>query len=186
MIEGLTAYTAPAGTVQKGRLSLPPEFNSNQFVGKWVKQGPSVAMAKQRVPIPSESVVADGWAVWEDKNKKPCIRTISSGAFILMFRPRVLQEAINKIHGNQSRKRMLDEAQGKTVTSLDGGLNGDRGMLTPDKLATIPGLRESEPTFEGDVRLNSVVESPEPVQAVVHQPEIEKTSPKLKKHWAAK
>ncbi len=186
MIEGLTAYTAPAGSVQKGRFMMPPEFPKH-LVGKWVKQGPSVTMARQPVPIPSEGVVASGWETWLDKQKKPCVRTVASGAFILMFRPRVLQTAINKIHGNQSRKRMIDEAQGKTVTSVDGGQVSDRGVLTRDVLNQIPGLRENDQAFEGSVQLNDLTPEPTaPVQAEVHQPEQIQTKPNRNANWKIK
>lgn len=164
MIEGLTAFTSPQGYVNRGRLPLPETFDSKRFVGKWVKKGPSIQIAKQPEPIPSENVVANGWQVWSDSKNQICQRTLSTGIFILMFRPRVLQTAINKLYGNASRRRMVQEAEGKTVA---GQTKTDSGIFTQDVLNKIPGLNREGSPFETNVPFNDLatVEVEESVQA---------------------
>lgn len=165
-IEGLSSFTNPEGYVNKGRLPLPENFDTRRFVGKWTKKGPSVQIAKQPERIPSEKMEATGWQIWSDpKTKQICSRTLSTGVFILMFRPRVLQTAINKLYGNASRRRMVQEAEGKTVA---GQIKTDSGIFTQDVLSKIPGLsREGDP-FETAVPFNDLTPTAveEPVQAV--------------------
>jgi hypothetical protein len=150
---GIEKFTAPSGFVNRGRFSLPPEFDSQKFSAKWVEHGPKVVMAQDKEVIQSEGVRVPGWAVWKDSKGKPCLRTVSKGAFVLMFQPKALRQAINKIRGNQSRRRMVKEAKGETVTANP---QDDKGVLSAQKLQEMGIESSSEPAFEGDVTFNDL------------------------------
>lgn len=136
-IEGLETFDAPTDFVDKGPLSLPEGFDSKLFVGKWVKQGAEVHKAGQSERFPLAGVQAKGWEVWKGPRGAICKRALSSGTFVLMFRPRILQQAVNKLYGNNSRLRMMQEANGETVGAEP---IQDRGILTNSTLSQIPGL----------------------------------------------
>lgn len=79
-----------------------------------------------------------------------------------MFRPKSLQGAIQKIYGNESRKRMFQEVSGQTVA---GEVNQDTGILTNSVLSRVPGL-EREEVEPLDIEFNQIVEEPKTASAV--------------------
>jgi hypothetical protein len=177
LVEGLTTWDGKVGEVNKGSFPPPPEFDRNRFSGKWVKNNHQVSRAQESEVIRSEGVVAAGWGVWKNpKTQKPCIRTVNSGAYILMFRPKTLQQAVNAAYGNVSKKRMIQEAEGETLSvgTLESGTT--QGMLTKKTLDAVAGNRgNAESSFEGQVVLNSLTTvehgtSIDGEQAKVHRP----------------
>lgn len=139
MIEGLQALEGPISVINEGQLQLPPEFDKTKLAGKWEKDGPHVLKAQQNEIIASARVQAKGWTVWLDSAKKPCKRTLGSGTFILMYRPRQLQDAVNALHGNTSRMRLSDEVLGSTIQGQDP--QAAEGLLNHTQLSE-RGLRE--------------------------------------------
>lgn len=151
-IEGLTSLEGPVVTSMRGHLSLPPEFDCNKWVGAWVKDGPEVVKQQQDEIIPQVRAKAQGWAVWypeapmplafdateEDKsarlkllkNRVSYSRTLTSGKYILMCRPKTLQQAVAKIYGQISQQQVDREAKGESI-SVPGG---DAGLLTDKQL----------------------------------------------------
>lgn len=151
MNTGITEYTAPSGSVVKGALELPKEFDSRRFVAKWAVQGSGVERAKEPEIIASEGKQIIGWQVWLDSRKQPVRRNLSGKVFYLMFRPKNIQQAVNKLYGNVSRKRMVTEGEGQTIA---GERNTDTGMLNNKRLS-----REGEnQTFEGQVPINEITQ----------------------------
>lgn len=140
MIEGLEAVTSPVN-VNKGHLEMPVEFDQNRFVGAWFKRGPQANKMRQPEVLGGAQIKAAGWSVWKDSKGRTCQRSLSSGVYILMFRPKNLQQAIQKIYGNESRRRMVQEASGQTVA---GDINQDSGILTNSVLSRMPGLERDE------------------------------------------
>lgn len=178
-IEGLTEWDGKAGETNKGKFPLPPEFDRNKHVGKWVKNDHSIHTAKEAEIIRSEGVQAAGWAVWKHpKTNKPCIRTVTSGGYCLMFRPKVLQQAINAAYGNASKRRMIQEAEGETLSvgTLESGTTN--GMLTKKILDAVSGQRGTDSAFEGNVVLNSLASETTGEQAKVHVPDFLKKKDK--------
>lgn len=164
MISGLHEFTKPEGFVEKGSLTLPSDFDSRKFVGKWVeKTEASINRARQFQRLPSEGVKADGWEVWKDNAKKPCLRPMGNKQYVLMFRSKPLQVAINKLCGNASRRRMMQEAEGEVIHGEDGTPINDTGMLTRKRLERIQGLNaeRAETPFEKPLHFNDVTESSE-------------------------
>lgn len=139
MIEGLQALEGPMTVVNEGQLALPPEFDQKQHSGKWAKDGPHVMKAQQDEIIASARVRAKGWAVWLGSDKKPYKRTLGSGTYILMFRPKALQAAVNALHGNTSRMRLSDEVLGTTIAGENPA--AAEGLLNHTQLSSL-GLRE--------------------------------------------
>ena len=136
MIEGLTQVTGPS-KVNRGHLQLPDDFDETKFVGFWAKRGSIANKAKQDEILGGSGVKAQGWNVWKSARGQLCQRTLSSGVYVLMFRPKSLQQAVQKIYGNESRRRMLQEAMGETVA---GEAVTDTVVLTDKVLSQIPGL----------------------------------------------
>lgn len=134
-LEGISLVEGPRDLNRtRGRLPLPPGFPEKRFAVKWAKQGHGVAMAREKEQITGTNYTVDGWEVWYDERKKPCIRPLSDGAYVLMVRPKVVQTNVSKICGNLSRERMMNEARGRTVA---GQAPEDSGMLTDPILETV-------------------------------------------------
>lgn len=140
MVEGISEIKGPR-QVNKGHLAMPADFDGNRYVGNWAKQGSIANKAKQPETLGGSNLRADGWQTWKDTRGHVCKRSLSSGAYILLFRPKILQVAIQKIYGNESRSRMLQEANGETV---GGQAVEDFGVLTEAALSSIPGLGREE------------------------------------------
>lgn len=151
LIEGLTALEGPvAGTVTAHRFSLPAGFDSTRFASKWVEDGPEVMEAAQPQILAIANVKADGWAVYKVLDKKATdaqpdlvddksakipkppvrvayTRVVGKKIFVLLFRPKVLQKAVNAIHADTSRILVNQEVRGERATANE---NGDEGILT--------------------------------------------------------
>lgn len=126
--EGISQIEGPRDLNRtRGKLALPTGFPVGKFAVKWAKQGYGVAMAKESEQISGTNFRVDGWEVWYDSGQKPCIRTLSDGPYVLMVRPKVVQQNVSKICGNLSRERLKNEARGRTVA---GAAIEDDGMLT--------------------------------------------------------
>lgn len=142
-----------------GMFTLPPEFDQQLHVAEWVDEG-MVEMKKQRQHLPQTGLTADGWEIWKkNPQSKPTIVSLSKGRkFVLMFRPRKLQEQVNAAYGNVSKELLRREVRGETLTSV--GPDGvarhvqDPGMLTEARLKDeIGGMSEHS---EGDTAPNKV------------------------------
>lgn len=117
--------------VNLGAFQLPHEFDQEILTGKWVKDEENAIRESQRDEvIQSEGVEVDGWNVWKDAQGKSCVVSVASGKYVLMFRPKSLQKAINVLHGNASRRRIIHEHEGRTVA----GEGGKDGILTDEQL----------------------------------------------------
>ena len=135
---GLEIIEGPMGGNQSaaGMFTLPPTFDPRQHAGKWVEEA-SVPWAKQREPIVGTNLSADGWEIWkngeEGAKSKPTIVTDGKGRkYVLMFRSRKLQDEVNALYGNVSKKAINREVQGETV---QGAAKQDAGILTEAELA---------------------------------------------------
>ncbi len=149
MNTGISEYTSPAGKVNKGALELPKDFETTRYAAKWAKQGAGVSRAMEPEIVASEGKQICPWTVWKNAQDQICRRQLASGVFILMVRPKNVQQAANKLYGNVSRRRMVTEGEGHTI---GGERNSDTGMLSNARLS-----REGENrTFEGQIPLNEI------------------------------
>lgn len=142
-IQGLRRTTEAARQI-KGHLQPPPEFDSIRLVGKWVKKGPAVIQAQQPQHLEG-GYEADGWTVWKHQGRM-CERALSNGVYILMCRPKELQNTIAAINGNASRAKIIREHRGET---LEGKKVEDQGMVSPGEVDLVEHGRrqEDEPLY---------------------------------------
>ncbi len=147
-----------------GPFSLPAKFDIRNHSAKWVKKGNDVEAAGQREHLAGTRASADGWQVWRDGDTpakgSPFTTKISSGEYVLLFRPKAIQDAVNAIYGNVGKERMITEKRGET----SGGIPINKpGQLGDEQLARVIG--RDDLTEEGEIVLNKVhdvrrIESP--------------------------
>lgn len=144
-IEGLSRAVGPQNFNQlRGRLDLPAAFDNKRFAAKWVKKGPDVTKARESSLIAGSkgTLTAAGWEVWKDpKTKQAHTRTLGNGVYVLLHRPMALQRVIQRMAGNVSKDRMVNEANGKTIA---GAQLQDGGILPSERLNGVLGT-EGEP-----------------------------------------
>lgn len=159
-IEGLTAIESGSKNtgMQGSKFALPPSFDASKYASKWVEQGPNVIEAQQPTVFVSAGVQAEGWQVFKqlkagqtipeppkegelplaDAKKparpvmEPVTRVVGKMVFVLLFRPKRLQEVVNIIHANESREIVQREVGGQTNAA---NTTGDHGILTAADMA---------------------------------------------------
>lgn len=157
LVEGLTALET--GTFHRGRLAgskfaLPPGFDANKYASKWVTDGPEVIEASQDQILESAGCKAQGWAVYKTTKTAgtgkegdkpsfvPVTRIVGKVTYVLLYRPKALQVAVNKIYADQSRILTGAEVRGETNSA---NINGDAGVLTNADLARMQRFNETDP-----------------------------------------
>lgn len=155
-MEGIIEMSSP-GQLNPGIFRLPAQFDTKLFAASWVKKGPEVEAARGVQPILGTSKGATGWEIWRYPAKhpqagKPCTVTSKAGEFILMFRKRNIQDNVNAIYGNVSKRHLMKEQTGEV---LDSKPVGDRGVLTHSRLQKM-GMQD----FGDDYQVN-LPENPE-------------------------
>lgn len=136
--------SAKGSAPSAGVFDLPPDFPQDKFASNYVKKGNDVKAAEQDESVVGTPFVADGWTVWKRADGSYHQVTVSSGTYILMSRPRQVQEGVNRAYGNLSRERMQSEQRGETIA---GSSPTDSGMLGADRL---PRERDLEPDLDGN------------------------------------
>lgn len=150
IIEGLTRIEGPSGAANRmagSKFALPPGFDTSKYASAWIEEGPQVQEAMQEVYLESEGVKAQGWQIFkimkpkkvsDEKDEKskpemvPCTRAIGKAVYVLMYRPKKLQQALNIIYANQSRRLVQQEIRGDTVAANE---SGDPGIITAAELS---------------------------------------------------
>ncbi len=131
----------PASSQTAGMFSLPTCFKTEKFAAQWSKVGPDADKAMEKQHIIGTNLTADGWQIYRDKDKKPVKRASQNGDYVLMFRPKEIQNAVNAIYGNVGYERMVQEKKGETV----GGVPvSDFGMLNEAAIVKATGENLSE------------------------------------------
>jgi hypothetical protein len=172
MIEGLTAidFGQTNARMAGSKFALPATFDSVKYASKWAEEGPEVEEARQEQVISSAGMKAQGWEVFrtidleatkklgEKGDKAPVLvpvkRVVGKKVFILMFRPKALQQAVNKLYANESRERLNREIVGESATVNEAG---DPGILTNQDLKRVSrsydGSDEPRPIPKGGGKL---------------------------------
>jgi hypothetical protein len=135
-------------TPSAGIFTLPSDFDKVLYSAQWITKGPAVDAAKMPQPIVGTNYGAEGWAVWQyPKGHKlagrPAEVATRSGVYILMFRPLSVQEGVNALYGNVSKKHLLREQSGETIA---GQAVIDPGILSDSRIRAATGITE----FGGD------------------------------------
>ncbi len=124
-----------------GRFNLPAGFDSKKWAAEWVRAN-EVPAKMQRQALVGIPATADGWTVYHGENgaatRQFVVEDPKQGKFILMVRPRAVQEAVNSLYGNLGKERTRMEQEGKTAA---GEPLQDRGMVTEERLRHL-GLAE--------------------------------------------
>lgn len=118
-----------------GKLTLPLEFPRHKYAAKWAEKGFGAQQEMQEQHV-APGIIADGWQVFKVRGKV-FTRILSSKVYILMFRPKELQNTINKICGNLSREKIVGQHSGKRMELPEGATPGDRSMLTNADLQAV-------------------------------------------------
>lgn len=141
-----------------GVFNLPPEFDKDNYVAEWVKKGSDVDAKKLAQPIVGTNYASQGWTVWTHPQGhrlagRPAeVPTSKSGVYILMYRPRKIQEQVNALYGNVSKQHLIREQSGQSIA---GQIVSDPGMLSDERIKQATGITE----FGGEdlqVQMNSV------------------------------
>ena len=153
---GLQQLKGPAGAPDAGIFNLPPGFDSQKHAAEWVEEG-KVPFKQQRQSIPGANVSADGWSVYKGEKNKLVTTTNGAGKrFVLMVRPKQLQNDVNALCGNIGKEYLKREIRGETVA---GAPLQDPGMLPESRLKEA----QMEPTPNNDdIPLNKLSGFDEP------------------------
>lgn len=132
LVQGIELLSGPGNQNRlRGRLSLPSDFDAKRYAAKWALKGHGVSAAREKQTIAFASCTAAGWEVYKS-NGRMVTRVLGRDTYILMIRPKELQETVTKLFGNLSRRRISAEAKGETV--LGGQPNDDAGILRNEDL----------------------------------------------------
>jgi hypothetical protein len=128
IVEGMREVKQHAQAMS-GQLALPQTADKKKYAFKWAKEGLEVEGAQQPQTIRGDKIVqVDGWVVWKDKGQM-CRRVLGSGRYVLLCRPRGLQDAVNAQCGNVSRERIIKEHSGTQRAAPEGEATPGSGML---------------------------------------------------------
>lgn len=159
----LEPISGPTGQPDAGIFNLPPGFDKDKFAAEWVEEG-QVAFKRQRQNLPQTGMTADGWEPYKQPGVNKAFSIVSGNGkrYVLMVRPRVIQDQVNALFGNVSKKQIRREQTGETVA---GAAPQDPGMLTEQRLRTVAG-EGSMVGEEADLQLNKIGEETH-VQATI-------------------
>jgi len=148
---GLEPIKQPDGAPDFGIFNLPPDFDTKAHAAEWVEEG-QIMFKQQRQSIVGTGMSADGWAIYKHNGKTYKTTTGNKKTFVLMFRPKQLQQDVNALCGNLSKQRIKREVKGETIA---GESIADSGMLPESRLRQ---TREggSFDASEGDTQMNEL------------------------------
>lgn len=144
-----------------GIFTLPTEFNSKDYAAQWAPKGNGVDAMKAPQPIIGTNYGACGWSVWQYPKEhrlgnRPAEVVTKSGPYILMFRPKSVQDDVNAIYGNLSKTHLIREQSGESIA---GQTVTDHGILSDERIKKGTGITE----FGGEtlsVPMNPVSNAP--------------------------
>lgn len=128
---GLQVIEKPAGQPDAGLFNLPPAFDTSRFAAEWVLET-QVASKSQRQVLSQTRFTADGWTVWRVNKDDPAttVATEAGKKYVLMCRSRKLQDQVNAVFGDVTKKQINRELQGQTAA----GEAPQKGILTEERL----------------------------------------------------
>lgn len=163
---GIEILKQPGFAPDAGIFNLPPNFDIKKWAAEWVGEG-MVPFKMQRQSLPGANATADGWVPYKDetegKNKGKFVKTTNGAGkvFVLMVRPKQLQQDINALLGNVSKKHITRELRGETV---GGELAQDPGMLPESRLRE---AQSESPAVNEEIPLNEISTSEEHATAEI-------------------
>lgn len=165
-VEGLTTLEASErkAVLSGGRFALPPGFPS-EMSSMWKEEGPGVIEAQQEEVLQFAGVKAAGWTVFKhlvNNKQEPYKRSIGKTTYVLLMRPRALQQAVNQIYANQSRTITNGEVEGDSTAV---NANSDPGILSNSDIKQFDRLTRDQENAGGGY-LKGVGGNPDPQKAV--------------------
>lgn len=144
-----------------GVFTVPQDFDKQRNAIQWAKKGPEVDALRGPQPIIGTNYGAEGWQVWlhppgHKLAKRPFEVATKTGIYILMYRPKPVQEQVNALYGNVSKQHLVREQAGEQI---GGQLVTDAGILSDARIKQATGITE----FGGDeprIIMNTVQLSP--------------------------
>jgi hypothetical protein len=160
----LEPISGPSGTPDAGIFNLPPGFDRSRYAAEWVEES-QIPFKRQRQTLPQTGMTADGWEPYKEPGAKQPFSVFSGNKkkYVLMVRPRVIQDQVNALFGNVSKQQIRREQTGETVA---GSIPQDPGMLTEQRLKSVAG-EGSMVGEEADLRLNEIGGEKTHVQATL-------------------
>jgi len=170
-IEGLSFLSVgeKSNKLSGSKFALPPGFPAHAYASRWVEDGPAILEARQDEYMPGGLYKAKGWDVWlhdPDATKvvkkeeevpeggdalppkrpklKPYSRTIGKRVYVLLCRPKSLQQAVNRIYADESRRRCGAVLSGEVNPVA--GEDDPHGLVTEHQLSRVG--RERDPGEE--------------------------------------
>jgi len=136
----------PQGQADAGMFNLPPKFDQKKWAAEWVEKG-QVAYKMQRQNLVGCNATADGWTIWKADKMDAATEVTGSGnkTFVLMCRPKEIQEKVNAMFGNVSKRMFNRETGGETVA---GAAPQDPGILTESQLSPVIGKNPEKSELE--------------------------------------
>lgn len=130
----LEVLKTASGSTDAGMFTLPPNFDTKRYAAEWVEES-QVPMKSQRQILQGAGLTADGWSIWRAESKSKATEVFGSGKkkFVLMCRPRQIQQQVNAVYGNISKQHINNEVSGATAA----GQAPDPGILTEERLRAV-------------------------------------------------
>jgi hypothetical protein len=139
-----------------GLFNLPPSFDKQKLAAHWAEES-NVDTMRLRQPVVGAGATADGWEVWKSEGSKGApvkVKTGNGRTYVLMCRSRHVQDQVNALYGNLSKRFINKEVRGETAA---GEAVQDPGILTEERLRQQGGGSLSE---ESILPLNQVSDEP--------------------------
>lgn len=123
-----------------GKFALPAEFDSTNLASSLVLEGNEVLAMQVDQPVVGTPYTSEGWTVWNYPEGHPQagqphkVTGVKAGEnYVLLCRPKEVQEQVNQAYGELSIKQMTAEVKGETLSVPEAGQ--DPGMLTEERLS---------------------------------------------------
>lgn len=145
-VKGISPLSGPRGA-HAGLFNLPPNFDRRLHAAQWCEVGPEAEFAKQPQILQGIDLQAVGWEVWKDPETKKDRKVTTRGAkgagvqYVLMYRPRTVQQEVNALYGDKSKAAVYRAKTGEALPAVE-GIGRISGMLGEEELRKMDGELE--------------------------------------------
>lgn len=133
---GIQVASMPSGQSNVGRFNLPLSFETKRYAAQWCLKE-SIESFTTRQPVLGTRYDSDPWQVWKIGGKMHSVVS-EKKTYILLFRPKKVQDAVNVLYGNHGKALARNELEGRTVAGQE---MQDPGML-PEEVLRANGIRD--------------------------------------------
>jgi len=146
-VEGITPLMGPRGA-NAGIFQLPPSFDRRLHSAQWAEVGVEAEFLQQPQILHGLNLQAVGWQIWKDPATGNERKVTTRGAkgqgsqYVLMFRPRTVQEEVNALYGDKSKASIYKTRTGEMTPAVEGIKPVTSGMLGEEELRKMDGELE--------------------------------------------